>query len=178
MKEIRAIFRFFLIMIVFLGIVEGCNNVQASESTTETISKAIWSIVKTSPKNPVFKTQPRAELAGWIAEASGRHGIPGLLVTAIVYRESSFRPGAVGSARGEVGLMQVHGAAARGCELDTGRGQIDCGTKWLAACKQKCGSVERSLTAYAIGKCETDSKRVKGIVNSRIKLWERLKNGE
>lgn len=46
-----------------------------------------------------------------IADAAHRHGVDPLLIKAVVWRESAFRPGMVGKV-GERGLMQVGEAAA------------------------------------------------------------------
>ncbi len=47
-----------------------------------------------------------------IEEVAGRHGVDPMIVKAVVWRESRFRPGKVGG-EGERGLMQITEAAAR-----------------------------------------------------------------
>lgn len=47
-----------------------------------------------------------------IRAAAAQHGLPAELVKAVVWRESRFNPGALGS-KGEIGLMQVTGDAAQ-----------------------------------------------------------------
>ena len=49
---------------------------------------------------------------GLIAQSASRHGVDPRLVAALIWRESRFNPGCVGS-RKEIGLMQVTEAAAQ-----------------------------------------------------------------
>ncbi|MCK5803003.1 MAG: transglycosylase SLT domain-containing protein [Lentisphaeria bacterium] len=55
-----------------------------------------------------------------IFEAARRHGVSPFLVKAVVWKESRFRPDAVGGA-GEVGLMQITDIAVREYHRVTGR---------------------------------------------------------
>ena len=47
-----------------------------------------------------------------IQAAASRYGVDPLLIRALIWRESRFRPGACGS-KGEIGLMQIRDSAAR-----------------------------------------------------------------
>lgn len=88
-----------------------------------------------------------------------RNRCPALLM-ALTYRESSWRPAAIG-ARGEVGLMQVHGVAAFGyarAELLLSATNLAAGSRWLDRCALACRAsgwasrsdfVERVLSRYA-----------------------------
>jgi membrane-bound lytic murein transglycosylase MltF len=130
--------------------------------------------VEHSPANPAYGDAYRGRLTGAISAAAEKHNLPPLLIVAVVYRESSFKTEAKGFAKGEMGLMQVHGRAAAGCELETVEGQIDCGASWLNQCREKCTTVSGALTAYATGRCKAKTKRVERLVKSRIRLWKKL----
>jgi len=78
-----------------------------------------------------------------------------LLIAVVMHAESSWRPGSYNPHKGERGLMQVHGVAARGFDLDTIDGQIESGVKFLKFCIDKCGSIAGGLAYYQTGyKCE------------------------
>jgi hypothetical protein len=116
----------------------------------------------------------RLIMAKMIADASRAHDVPPLLLTVMAKRESSFATDAIGESRGEVGLLQVHGLAARGCDLSTGEGQLACGARWLRLAYDKCGTWESAITAYAAGYCHApkDSSLAK-LVLSRYRQWQR-----
>src|SRR5688572_18916899 len=79
------------------------------------------------------------ELSRWATEACAemRNPIPDArscpaLIVALAFRESSWRPDAVGR-RGEVGLMQVHGRAMGGLDRTQAsdpRVNVGLGTRW------------------------------------------------
>jgi len=112
----------------------------------------------------------RDEMAGQIAQAARAHGVPPLLLAVVVYRESSFDVSAEGHA-GERGLLQVHGLAARGCDLSTAAGQLDCGARWLATCRETCGDWRGAMSAYVSGRCEPQTKRTQWVATSRLRQW-------
>lgn len=109
-----------------------------------------------------------------IETVSTKNDVPATLILSVCYLESSMNLSSVGR-RGEIGLMQVHGLAAMGCDLKTEIGQLQCGAKWLSFCRDKCGTWKGALTAYAIGECKTNSKTVKKMVEYRLKFWEKTK---
>lgn len=117
-----------------------------------------------------------------MTDAATEHSVPALLLVAMVFRESSFRTGLVGT-RGEVGLMQVGEDVARfcNCDLTTPAGQVMCGACGLRHGIDRCGTIEGGLTAYATkgGKCDPDHsgnpRRVRRAVDRRLNLWEKLK---
>lgn len=117
--------------------------------------------------------EARRDMATMIAEAAEAAQVPPLLLTVLAKRESSFSKDAIGS-RGEVGILQVHGLAARGCDLSTAEGQLACGAKWLRKAFDMCGSWERAIAAYAAGYCSApkDSK-LATLVLSRLRQWQR-----
>lgn len=116
----------------------------------------------------------RREMAEKIVKAAEAYEVPALLLTVMAERESSFQVEAIGAARGEVGILQVHGLAARGCDLSTAEGQLACGASWLRKAFETCGTWERAITAYAAGYCSApkDSKLLT-VVLSRLRQWQR-----
>jgi hypothetical protein len=119
-------------------------------------------------------SEVRIDMAKAIVEASQTHGIPPLLLTTIVYNESTFEMTALGKL-GEVGLTQVHGIAARNCDLATIPGQLECGAKWLAHYLPVCKSWEKSLTAYATrGFCVSTSKTTRSKIAYRMRQWKKI----
>jgi hypothetical protein len=74
------------------------------------------------------------------------YGVDPLLVSVIISCESSWRPGAVGML-GERGIMQVHGAAAKGFGRTT-EGRLEAGVNWLRTGIRKCGYNSNALAWY------------------------------
>lgn len=173
--------RLYLILALILFLMAIYEKAQGQSPPPETIlivqvDQAIKELTKTAPNRRIHKdTNYRIKIAKMIVYASLVHRIPPLLMTVIIFRESSFNSQSVGSI-GERGMAQVHGVAARYCDLTTTQGQISCGARWLRTAKDKCCTWKGALTAYASGKCKAPSKRIGFLVDSRITLWERLKN--
>ena len=123
-----------------------------------------------------IKHDKRRKVAAIISTVAKEHGIPPLLLTVTLKRESSFRQDAVGESRGEKGVAQVHGMAARGCDLRTLEGQIECGAKWLVRSRQVCGDWRGAMTAYMSGRCKAKpGTRLHKAVSSRLKQWQKAK---
>lgn len=118
------------------------------------------------------------------------HNIDPALMVAMGYKESSFELDAKGKI-GEIGLVQVHGKAARNCDLQTPEGQAECGAKWLSRVTEECGGriannpqkcietgarkyCSGGLAAYASGSCSA-TETVSWIVRGRLKLAERIR---
>jgi hypothetical protein len=118
----------------------------------------------------------RRAMAEQIAKAAADNDVPPLLVTLMAKRESSFDPSAIGFSRGEIGILQVHGLAARGCELDTVEGQLACGARWMRRAFEVCGSWDRAIVAYASGRCDAP-KQSKLFKNSfsRFRQWHKAR---
>jgi hypothetical protein len=84
-----------------------------------------------------------------------------LFIAVNITRESSWIAQSKGKI-GEVGLMQVHGAAVRVArklyptlDLSTARGQITTGVTWFSHCRKMCGDdFKRILAGYMTGSCE------------------------
>lgn len=83
-----------------------------------------------------------------------KHKVDPLLVAIVISNESAWKPNVTGFAKGELGVMQVHGPAARGFRLWRPDGQISAGVTWLRKSIDRCkGSTIRGLNAYQSGKC-------------------------
>jgi hypothetical protein len=110
-----------------------------------------------------------------VKKASRKYNIPELLIWIVIRFESSFDHRVVSTSKyKEKGLMQVTGVAKKGCDLTTQEGQIDCGTKWLRYCLDKCrGDILKGLTAYQTkkGRC---SPSVYGS-RKRFRRWKKYK---
>lgn len=116
----------------------------------------------------------RRNMARMIAKAARDHDVPPLLLTVTVKRESSFQPHVVGTSNGEIGVAQVHGLAAKGCDLATVPGQLACGARWLRKAHDKCGDWRGAVTAYMSGRCKAGKRSKLGKnVTSRLRQWER-----
>lgn len=101
--------------------------------------------------NPTLSRQQAEDLSGRIVRHSENAGVDPLLTSAVVGRESRFRPQARGAA-GEIGLMQLLPVAARAvgvseAELASVDGNLRAGTRYLAQQVRRYG-VSRGLAAY------------------------------
>lgn len=108
-----------------------------------------------------------------VVAAARAEGIDPLLVAVIIFCESTWKPKSLGKA-GEVGLMQVHGEAARGFDVATIDGNLAAGCRWLASRIEKYGSVERGVVAY-IG--FSDRARKMGAYRLRLYRAELARQG-
>ena len=129
--------------------------------TTEAVSAGIVKL------QPAHDPQYAAALAEVFVEAGEAHEVDPLLLVAIAMRESSLRPGIRGAV-GEIGLLQVHGAALgvrpKACPatLDTWSCEVHTGAAWLKVCQEVCpGSTARWLAAYGSGKCPAEDAATK-----------------
>jgi soluble lytic murein transglycosylase-like protein len=99
-----------------------------------------------------------AAWAGVIYEAGAETGLDPLLIAAIAFRESSLREGVVGD-RGEVGPMQLHGAALRHRPQGCDPADITCSIRggaavlqwWQAECNDPRWAIW--IGAYGFGRC-------------------------
>jgi hypothetical protein len=145
------------------------------DQMTIDVDKGIRFVLEASPCwGLAANDEARRAMAKMIADASRAHEVPPLLLTVMAKRESSFATDAIGQSRGEVGLLQVHGLAARGCDLSTAEGQLACGARWLRLAYDKCGTWESAITAYAAGYCHAQKDtRLDKLVLSRYRQWQR-----
>lgn len=106
-----------------------------------------------------------------IASAAARHGVDPLLVKAVIWQESRFRPGKFG-AHGERGLMQVTEPAAQDwvqaegietfqpADLMDAKTNIEVGTWYLGRALRHWSSQEDPLP-FALGEYNAGRSRVK-----------------
>jgi soluble lytic murein transglycosylase-like protein len=104
----------------------------------------------------------REAVAGAIARAEREHGIPALLIVAIIKQESGFDPGAQ-SLYGALGLMQLRPFVARDYAARRGLGwrgektlldptrNIQLATGYLGELLARFGSLDLALAAYNKG---------------------------
>lgn len=87
-----------------------------------------------------------------IESSAARYGVPTSLLAALIHRESSFNPDAKSSA-GAIGLSQIMPAYwSKVCDdLDSVKGNVDCGAKVLAEYYGQAGDWDRALAYYNVG---------------------------
>ncbi|GAB2183719.1 hypothetical protein LAB1_10280 [Roseibium sp. LAB1] len=135
---------------------------------------------KVSPKRTA--TVSNDKYAKLIRKAAAKHGVPVKIAKAVVQVESNFNPRARGSA-GEVGLMQIKPATARGIgyrgstkALYDPETNLEWGMKYLAGAHKKaggdvCGTILRYNAGHFAKRMNPVSKRycskVKRIMASR-----------
>jgi hypothetical protein len=145
--------------------------------TADQIIIAMLWLTAATPLTRVHKDPEYAsEIAAAVVEAEQAQGIPAELLVSVMYHESSFDSAAIGKI-GEVGLGQVHGLAARGCDLTTARGQVQCSAAWLARWRFECSGSDwhNPLVGYASGACRTDSERLHRKIRMRESMARRIK---
>lgn len=130
--------------------------------------------------HPEANTDLKRDVSIGIAQAAMSTGLDPELIAAVAWRESRFSRGVFSLDRrgaiGEKGLMQVHGVAAKGCDLSTAQGQIMCGAKWLKHSIDRCngdtvGGIARYMSGY---ECKPTGGFGK-TCRSRNNLYKRLR---
>jgi hypothetical protein len=107
-----------------------------------------------------------------IVQEAEQAGFDPLLIGVLIGKESSFKTDVTGFAKGEIGLLQVHGRCAKGYDLTQPAEQIRAGVGCLVIGRDKCGDdLRRILTAYASGSCKARTKRTKFMISTRLRLW-------
>ena len=105
-------------------------------------------------KAPGAKGKPETEFNDLIAEAAKMHGVPELLVHAVIRVESNYKPTAVSSA-GAQGLMQLMPATAQDLGVKDSfdpRQNIQGGTRYLKRLSNHFnGDVVKALAGYHAG---------------------------
>lgn len=134
--------------------------------------KAAKSKAQSSSKTVQARKSPakQAEFARLIRKAAAKHGVPVQIAKAVVEIESNFNPRARGRA-GEVGLMQIKPATARGIgyrgstkALYDPETNIEWGMKYLAGAHQKangdlCGTILRYNAGHYAKRMNPVSRR-------------------
>jgi hypothetical protein len=136
--------------------------------------------IRLAPRHPMANQARQQRFAKLQVAATETYGTPLSLTMAMMFKESSGRPGVIGK-RGEVGLMQVHPlTSARFCkriDMSDPRGQVICGHKVLRYGYDRCGTWKGALTWYASsrGACEArPGSNLAVVVGSRFKLAAKL----
>lgn len=144
-------------------------------SLEDAIVDAVAWLVRDTPRCKLARSaEARERMAHEILVASESADLDPWLVLVTAERESSLRQSAYNPTLGERGLMQVHGKAARGCDLSTSLGQLRCGARWLRSRIDHCGSVERGIAAYVSGSCKL-SGHAAWSAGDRMRGAERLR---
>lgn len=144
-------------------------------ATVEQIDVAIAASVREWPRHRMLQhPEERRHMAEMISDATIYTDVSPLLLVAMIKRESSFDEKAVGKL-GELGLTQMKGVAARGCDLTTPEGQLACSVRLLTQVHQRCGTWKGALTVYATraGTCSSEHPTVLAAVNRRLLDWQK-----
>jgi len=144
------------------------------------VDAMIAHLVSGAKRHPMNRPDWRRKMAKRIVIGATKIDAPVSVVTAIAFRESSFRWDVTGPAS-EKGLMQVHPDTVRRfkCDMSTVAGQIDCGCKVLAWHHDRCGSDWRAaLAAYGsrTAKCNPrPGTKLRNMVDDRFRLAKELR---
>jgi hypothetical protein len=192
-RDFGRCLRFFIGLMIFVALLIlllRCRPAQAQEVEEPEGAVAYLLSNGNIPKKDV-RWKEATEIEKILIEAAELEGIDPALFVAMAYRESSFTPSAIGKL-GEIGLFQVHGKAARKCDLKTVAGQAACGARWLARVIAECGgyvvldskrcqktlsqaACSGGLAAYASGSCQARTKRTAWLIRARLKLADELR---
>ena len=151
------------------------SNAWASDEITEAeVVRAVQTL------QPGHSPPVAAAWGGVIWEAGQETSIDPLLITAIVFRESSIQEGVVGT-RGEVGPMQLHGAALHFRPRRCDPREISCSIRggsavlsyWRAACNEDAWNIW--VGAYGLGRCPAgdEAADLRSVRRAR-ELYERI----
>ncbi len=151
------------------------------------VTKAVTFLIHRQPHPLQDKPGPIADISIAICDAGARYEIDPLLLTAMAYRESTFRPDILSlktkGKAGEKGLLQCGKECAGSCPhfLDTIDGQAMCGARWLRQAYADCGdgaTDDQAVAMYADGRtCDKNkSEHLAWVVNRRVRLRDRLRN--
>lgn len=148
--------------------------------TVEDIDAAIRWLTRSAPRSNPMQTDAdeRMKTARAIHAAAIDTGLDPYLLTAMSFRESSFRTGASGTL-GEVGLLQIHGPPLQRClndgmDMSSVDDQVLCSARYLRDRVAQCDSVTRGLTAYASGSCTPRTDKTARLVAARLRMAQRL----
>ncbi len=138
---------------------------------SETPEKELTDYIVEWSKAAPNKTNRALSYIPQVLSAAEKYSIDHMLIAVIISQESSWDKNAVGQI-GEIGLMQVHGRCAVGCELTSVAGQIDCGVRCLSRWVSECNSghdMERALNGYATGRCYPIAQ----VTKRRMSAWRK-----
>lgn len=128
-----------------LHVIETKDQDKPAKKTRTASVKRKSSPKKTRTVSKRARSGSKDEYASLIRKAAAKHGVPVKIAKAVVEVESNFNPGARGSA-GEVGLMQIKPATARGIgyrgstrALYDPETNLEWGMKYLAGAHKRAG---------------------------------------
>lgn len=149
---------------------------QTHAEEVEGVIEAIQWLLRDAPKRPLTQdSEKQRRIAEAVVAVGQKRGICPYLLLANAFAESSLKRHVRGTI-GERGMMQVHGAAIKGCNLKTYHGQLDCGARWLQRSIGRCGSVRKGIAAYMSGSCRLRPfSRKEYLVQRRLDLWNWLR---
>lgn len=167
--------KFYLICIIlFFNFSSYAEEKHSFDDDMSRVKTAMSLFLSKAPGRKISKDKSvQEEISHAIVSASRDNGLPPLLLLSMATFESSLRLNALGKL-GEVGILQVHGKAANGCELKTYYGQATCGAKWLRICIDMCGNISNGIAMYGSGECDIiNGSSRESMVNRRIRRWKR-----
>lgn len=167
--------RIWILFCLFIGVLLFGLEASAESGSALALEKAVLKLIEKAPRHRLNDQSKRIAFANAVLKVSNASAVPPSLTLAVSYLESSMNTTSIGYAREEIGLMQVHGLAAKGCDLNTEIGQLECGVKWLERCKQTCKTWNGALTAYATGNCTTSNPLIQRKIRYRLKFWKKIK---
>ncbi|GAB4576700.1 MAG: lytic transglycosylase domain-containing protein [Roseibium sp.] len=150
-----------------LHIIDAGKTAKDAEASTAKPKKVAGVKRKASPTRTGASRQKYATL---IRKAAAKHGVPVKIAKAVVQVESNFNPRARGSA-GEVGLMQIKPATARGLgyrgstkALYNPETNLEWGMKYLAGAHKRangdlCGTILRYNAGHYAKRMNPVSRR-------------------
>ena len=116
------------------------------------------------------KKKRAIDLIPEILRVGKKYNVCPIMITITISHESSFKSDVVG-AIGEIGLMQVHGVAAKGFNLKKVRDQLEAGTRTLKMGLQRCDDVQEVFNYYMTGNCNVAT----GGSKRRYKIYQNWK---
>lgn len=180
--------KFFLVILFFtLIIADRClsdDDVPESDGhyfdINAEVSDVMFDLLRPAPRRRLYREDDtRYEFASDVVAAASKHNVPEFLLTVQIFEESSFRTTAVATDKPTVGLGQIHtdGVASRGCNLETRSGQLECSSRFLRLCFDKCKTWEGALIAYATpGYCSSSVDKVRKSARRRVRKWKKYEN--
>ncbi len=191
-KKIKVVLWILLMMAVVVVALYTADTYAAEGDHCDTqsvsgITKAVTFLIQRDPHQLQNNPARIAEISVALCDAGSRYDVDPYLLTAMAWRESTFRPIVLSLKKlgpaGEKGLLQVGREAAATCPhfMTDVKGQALCGARWLAQAYRECGdntTDEQGLAMYASGNtCNMKGdKHLTWVVNRRINLRNRLKN--
>jgi hypothetical protein len=119
----------------------------------------------------------RLALIPFTLKYAKKYDLDPFLVAEVMFAESSWRTKVRGK-RGELGVLQCHGVAARGFNLENVEEQFDCGAKYLRGSIDKCPSLLDALGRYQSGECSSEVKGSRRRLRAYLRAVSRFREGK